>query len=134
MTDTETNRAIALFAVRIITGILFFYQAYDKIFKVGLSNVTETFRNSLSGTFFGSGLLTIMTYLSSYAELCGGLLIITGLGRDYVLYMLAADMIAVAFIFSMIKAMWDMQLYFPRLILILIMLICPSEWDKYILG
>ncbi len=131
MTEIELNRAIALLIIRVVAGILFFFQAYDKIFKLGIKNVIYTFRQSLSETFLKGGLLSSVVYISSYLEMIGGAMLITGFCRDQVLYILGADLLAVAFIFSMIKPMWDMQFYFPRLVLIIALLLCPPEWDSF---
>ena len=133
MTETELNHAFALLIVRVITGILFFFQAYDKIVKLGIKNVIYTFRQSLSETFLKGGLLSSAIYVSSYLELISGAMLIVGFCTSYVLYILGVDLLLVAFVFSMIKPMWDMQFFFPRLILITILLLCPPEWDQFTL-
>ena len=86
MTEIELNRAIALLIIRVVAGILFFFQAYDKIFKLGIKNVIYTFRQSLSETFLKGGLLSSVVYISSYLEMIGGAMLITGFCRDQVLY------------------------------------------------
>lgn len=131
MTDIELNRGIALLIVRVIAGLLFFFQAYDKIVKLGIKNVIYTFRQSLSETFLQGGLLSSGVYVSSYLELVGGAMLVAGFCRDQVLYILGFDLLIVALIFSMIKPMWDMQYFFPRLILIVTLLLCPPEWDCF---
>ena len=131
MTETEINQSVALLLIRVITGILFFFQAYDKIFKLGIKNVIWTFRDSLSGTFLKDGLLSSAVYISSYLELIGGAMLIIGFCRDQVLYILGFDMLMVALVFSMVKPMWDMQFYFPRLVLIVTLLLCPPAWDRF---
>ena len=133
MTEIELNRAIALLIVRVIAGMLFFFQAYDKIVKIGIKNVIYTFRQSLSETYLRGGLLNSAVYISSYLELMFGALLITGIYKNYVLYILGFDLLIVAFVFSLIKAMWDMQYYFPRLVLIITLLLCPPEWDYFTL-
>ena len=133
MTDNELNRAIALFAIRLIAGILFFFQGYDKIVKMGVKNVVYTFRDSLSKTFLKGGVLSSAIYASSYIEMMGGAMLITGIARNYLLYILGFDLVCVALVFSLIKPMWDMQFYFPRLILIISLLLLPAEWDVIVL-
>ena len=133
MTETELNRSIALLLMRVVLGILFFFQAYDKIFKLGIENVINTFRQALSGTFLKGRLLDSVVYISSYLEMIGGAMLIAGLWRDQVLYILGADLLAVALIFSLIKPMWDLQFYFPRLVLLITLLLCPHEWDSFTL-
>ena len=131
--ETELNRSVALLIIRLIAGILFFFQAYDKIFKLGVKNVIWTFRESLSGTFLKGGILASAVYASSYLELGFGALLMTGIYKSYVLYILGIDLLIVALVFSLIKPMWDMQFFFPRLILITILLLCPPEWDQFTL-
>jgi putative oxidoreductase len=127
------NQSIALLVIRLITGILFFAQAYEKIFKVKLKNVVEVF-----GVQFGQKQTTKLpfswgVYVSSYAELIGGALLILGLFRSVALYILAGDLLFVGLAFSMIKPMWDMQFYFPRIIFVAALLLLPQEWDRWCL-
>jgi hypothetical protein len=49
--------------------------------------------------------------------------------KTYTLYLLSIDLILVTGTFSIITPMWDMQLVFPRLILLAILLYLPAEWD-----
>src|ERR1700758_644494 len=94
MLDFEFYNHPLIFAVvRIVLGILFFMQAYDKVFKIGLKNVVEAYqlpeKHLLTSSFFvWSG-----TVYTSYCELIGGLLLIVGLFTNYVMYLLAIDMI-----------------------------------------
>ena len=41
--DSHTVRAIAMLSVRLMAGLLFIFQAYDRIFKIGLQAVANTF-------------------------------------------------------------------------------------------
>lgn len=134
MAEIEFNRACALLLLRVITGVLFFFQAYDKIVKMGIKNVIWTFRDSLSQTFLRGGLLSSAIYASSYIELVGGAMLITGFFKCQVLCLLGVDLLCVSFIFSMVKPMWDMQFFFPRLAMITTLLLCPPEWDIFTLG
>lgn len=131
MTEIDINRSVALLLIRVITGILFFFQAYDKIFKMGTKNVADTFRYSLSSRFINENVFNIGVKISSYIELIGGIVLVLGLFRNYALYILGADLIFVALFFSMMRPMWDMQYYFPRLVLIVVILLCPPEWDRF---
>jgi putative oxidoreductase len=123
------NEAIAVFIARVILGILFFAQGYDKIFKVKLSGVIATFRQPMESRNVPDGLLSIAAYYTSYAELIGGLLLIIGLAKTFVLAALGLDLILVAAAFSILKPMWDMQHFFPRLLLLIFILVSPAGWD-----
>ena len=127
--NQEVNISIAILLLRLVTGILFYFQGYDKIFKIKIDGVVRTFNDSLKDALIPSSLLRPLVYLSSYVELiCGGLLFF-GLFREYSLYLLAADLVFVAFAFSSIKAMWDLHFFLPRMVFIVSLLLLPPQND-----
>lgn len=133
-----TNETALVFILRVILGILFFFQGYDKVFKVKMPGVIEFFKEESRHRPIPHFLLAVSAYFTSYVEfICGGLLIL-GLFKYAALYLLGLDLIIVCGAFSMLKPMWDMQLLFPRLILLGIVLFLPSAWDvltlDYLLG
>lgn len=124
------NESVLVFTLRVILGLLFFFQGYDKVFKVKMNGVIDFFKSELGNIKVPNIVLKITTYYTSYIEfLCGALLII-GLFTKYSLYLLGIDLILVVGAFSMIKPMWDMQLLFPRLMLLSILLYLPEEWNN----
>ena len=123
------NETIAVFIARVILGILFFAQGYDKVFKVKLPGVIATFRQPMEAKQVPNGLLSLAAYYTSYIELAGGLLLIIGLAKTFVLAALGLDLILVAVAFSILKPMWDMQHFFPRLLLLIFILVSPAGWD-----
>ena len=130
---TTLNLSIAVLLVRLLAGILFFAQAYEKIFKVKLKNVVEVFGVQFQEQIISKPVMTASIYISSFVELtCGGLLIL-GLFRSVALYLLSADLLLVAIAFSLIKPMWDMQFYFPRIVFIVLLLLLPPQWDVWCL-
>ena len=131
MQTGEYNDAIAILLMRTVTGILFFFQGYDKLFNVKIANVVRTFSEPLSKFRISPSFLKPSIALSSVIELVCGILLFIGLGKNISLYFLAIDLIFVAFIFSSMKAMWDMQYFFPRLLLIVILLFCLPEQDLF---
>ena len=52
-----------------------------------------------------------------------------GLFKYIALYMLGINLLVAAVVFSLIKPMWDMQYYFPRLVLVIALLLLPGDWD-----
>lgn len=114
--------------LRVFCGVIFMFQGYDKIFKVKIRGVIETFRYEAQQKNIPSFLLTFSAYYTSYVEFFGGLLLILGLFKNYALCLLGLDMIMVATAFSYLKPMWDMRFVFPRLILVAILLILPTRW------
>lgn len=127
----EFNTALALFLLRTVTGIVFFFQGYDKIFNVKIVNVVSAFQDQIDKTYIPNSFLKPFAWITAASELLGGILLIFGLMIDLSLVLLSIDMLLVAFAFSTIKAMWDMQYYFPRFIFLLLLLMLPSEWDVW---
>lgn len=117
--------------MRTVTGILFFFQGYDKLFNIKIDNVVRTFSEPLSKFRLSLSFLKPTIFLSSVVEMICGILLFIGLGKNISLYLLAIDLIFVAFMFSSMKAMWDMQYFFPRLLFIVILLFCLPEQDLF---
>ena len=126
---TLNNETALVFLLRVILGLLFFFQGYDKVFKVKIAGVIEFFTQESRNVKIQPILLKISAYYTTYIEfLCGGLLIL-GLFTKYSLYLLGIDMILVVGAFSLIKPMWDMNILFPRLILLSVLLLLPEKWN-----
>lgn len=123
------NEAVLYLMLRLVLGILFLFQGYDKVFRVGMKGVAESFEAQLGKIKVPKGVLSLSAFFTSYVELIGGVLLILGFFKNFALLFLGIDIVIVTIAFSMIKPMWDMQLFFPRLILIAILLYLPQEWD-----
>ena len=127
------NQSVLTFVLRVILGILFFFQGYDRVFKVKITGVIDFFRQEAEAESvkIPGFIVTLSAWFTSFVELiCGGLLIL-GLFKQYALYLLGIDLILVTGAFSMIKPMWDMQQLFPRLVLLAILLYLPADWDVF---
>jgi uncharacterized membrane protein YphA (DoxX/SURF4 family) len=120
---------MATLMVRVVLGILFFAQGYDKIFRIGINAVVDAASTDDMHRILGKGLLKASVLLSSWVELLAGALLIVGFQKDVALIALSADMIVAGIIFTLIKPMWDMQFYFPRLAMLVFMAIIPPGWD-----
>src|SRR5687768_15547940 len=118
----------AVFIARVFLGLLFFFQGYDAIFKVRLKGVIETIQ-PLSSTGVPRLFIIMGAYFTSYVELIGGFFLIIGFLKYYSLYLLGINLLVASFAFSITKPMWDMQFVFPRILLLLFLLIVPSNWD-----
>jgi uncharacterized membrane protein YphA (DoxX/SURF4 family) len=124
--------------VRVILGTLFFFQAYDKIFRIGLNNeYLEVSRGSLEK---GVPLLfsKMSVYATSIIEITAGLLLILGLFTPIVLYALGIHLALVVLAFSFLGGIWDLKHVFPRLALLIFLLVLPLSWNllsiDYLLG
>lgn len=129
--DADFNHAVAIATVRIIAGILFFFQGYDKVFKVGTAQVGQAMRVQLGGKTFPDGLLNLIVIFTSYVELLCGFLLLLGLFKFYSLYLLCFSLTLVVFGFSYAKPMWENNHLFVRLILLVTLLITPGHWDRF---
>ncbi|HNS12211.1 MAG TPA: DoxX family protein [Bacteroidia bacterium] len=131
MVNVDFNIALALFLLRTVTGVIFFFQGYEKIFNIKIKNVVATFQEPIDKTYIPNLLLKPFAWITSWAEVIGGLMLIFGLMVDFALLILSVDMLLVAIAFSSIKPMWDMQYYFPRFIFLLLIMLLPAEWDQW---
>jgi uncharacterized membrane protein YphA (DoxX/SURF4 family) len=128
-TAVITNEVVLAFVMRIILGILFFFQGYDKVINIKINGVIAYFKEELGGIQVPNFILVTAAVFTSFAELICGVLLIIGLFKTYTLFVLGVDLILVTAAFSLIKPMWDMQFVFPRLILLGILLLIPEGWD-----
>lgn len=130
MIELEGTHAAYLIA-RLFLGILFFVQGYDKVFRVKVQTVYSTMLPSFNRLNMNANLVKIMAYVTSYIELIGGCMLLFGIFTKYALLLLGIDLLIVAIGLGMLTPMWDMQHAFPRLILLLILLILPDYWNIF---
>ena len=124
-----TNESVLAFTIRVILGILFYFQGYDKLFKLKMTGVISFFEDEMRNKPVPRFALVFSAYFTSLVEFLGGALLILGLFKTVALYALGLDLILVCGAFSMIKPMWDMQLLFPRLAMLGFLLYLPGEGD-----
>ncbi len=129
MTPDPYQAAIAVFTVRVIAGILFFFQGYDKVFNVGVSQVRQTMNATLAGRNVPDALIGIVAYYTSYVELLGGFLLIIGFFKFYATLLLCISLIMVVTGFSIAKPMWESFHVFIRLGLLVFILLINPELD-----
>lgn len=122
---------IAELLIRVFTGILFLFQGYDKLFVVKMRGVVNAFMADAGRQNIPGALVKFTAYYTSIVEFFGGILLILGLFTDYTLYFLGSDLLLVCFAFSYMQPMWDMKHVFPRLILIVVLLLLPGEYNNF---
>ncbi len=125
MFNIENNLIVLEWTSRWLLAILFFFQAYDRIFRIGLKETTNIVYYQNTEQKLPFLLVEAGVYITSYLELICGILLFIGLFRDWAIYLLCVDMILAAFGFSYLKPMWDMKHFFPRFILLSIQLFLP---------
>lgn len=134
----EYNQAAAVLIPRIFLGIVLLFQGYDKVFNVGVKGVLNTIQSPFAGVRIGRFIPLCAAYFTSYTELICGLLLLVGFMKSFALWMAGVDLLVVAFGFSLLNPLWDLRDVFPRLSLVILLLIIPAEWDvvsvDYVLG
>ena len=125
----HNHQIVALLIARVFLGFLFFFQGYDSIFNVKIKNVIIVFNNTFSNKGIPKFLIIAGVWFTSYTELICGFLLILGLFEYIALYLLGINLIIASIAFSIDKPMWDMRYLFPRLILLLFLLMVPYSWD-----
>lgn len=128
---TEYKLYIAETLIRVFAGILFFFQGYDKLFKIKMRGVIDTFMADASRRNISRPVVSIIAYYTSLVEFFGGLLLVLGLFSTYTLLALGVDLLFVAFAFSFLEPMWDLKHVFPRFILVILLLILPIEQNIF---
>lgn len=125
------NKQIAVLTIRVLLGLIFFFQGFGKVFKFGLDNVYKNFFQASYSELLPDFLLLFSAYFTSLAELIGGFLLIIGLKRDYALYTLALVLIIVTFGHGLKDPIWDLSHVMYRTILLASLLLLPKELDKF---
>ena len=127
----QYHQTASVFITRVFLGFLFFFQGYDSVFRVKIKNVIETFQN----TFSNKGIPKILTVWASWFNSCsaltGGFLLIFGLFEYCALFLLAINLIIAAVGFGINTPMWDTRFVFPRLLLLLFLLVAPRTWNTW---
>ncbi len=119
----------AAFIARVFLGLLFFLQGYDKVFRIGVKRVIQTVHEPLAAKGVPRFVSSFGSYFTSYVELICGAFLIIGFVKYYCLYLLGFDLLFAAYAFGMVEPVWDMKHIFPRLALLLFLMIIPSQWD-----
>ncbi len=123
----DNNLIVLEFTTRWLLAILFFFQAYDRMFRIGLKEASNIIYYQNTEQKLPLWIVQTGTYLTAYLEFISGILLFLGLFRDIALYILCIDMIIAAAGFSYLKPMWDMKHFFPRFILLCIQLFLPES-------
>jgi len=120
-------------AARMILGVLFFFQGYDKVFRITLPNVYTEVSNGTYQKGIPAWFTRFSIFTSSYLELIGGLLLVSGLFTLPVLFLLMIHLLLVVTAFGYLQGVWDMKHVFPRLALALFLLLLPQSWNQWAL-
>lgn len=129
--NDRISRAVAALFTRALLGIIFLMQGYGKVFTYTVPKVYGMFFKDFEKTFLPKWLIVTTAYYTSYAELICGFLLIIGLFKKCASYLLAIDLFIVSFGHGLLEPIWDLQHVIPRAVLLLTILILPSQWDLW---
>jgi putative oxidoreductase len=96
---------------------------------VKTKGVFQTIEEPMSKIGIPKFLIITGVWFTSYIELIGGFLLIIGFAKYYAMYLLGLDLIIASIAFGFMKPMWDMKFVFPRLVILIFLLVIPSDWD-----
>jgi uncharacterized membrane protein YphA (DoxX/SURF4 family) len=122
-------RGVATLCVRWIVGTLFIFQAYDRIFKVGLHAVAETFCAACGNGHLLRKFSHPFVVVNAWVELIAGVLLLAGFMVGIVSSALCINLVMVTMVFSWAKPIWDESHLIVRLSLLLFLMLIPSSWD-----
>lgn len=122
---------IAELILRVFCGVVFLYQGYDKLFKVKISGVADTFQVMAQKHNVPQFVLTLSAAFTSIIEFTGGLMLVFGFLKTVALTLLGIDLIIVGIAFSMLEPVWDMRHVFPRLLMVFLLMVLPGEWELF---
>ncbi|NRB52811.1 MAG: DoxX family protein [Saprospiraceae bacterium] len=127
---TATNRAIGIFLLRTLLGLIFLMQGYGKVLTWGISNVYQNVFASYEETWIPNFLLQFTAYFTSYMELVGGLMLVLGLFRHWAYLGLGLVLLLVTYGHGLSSPIWDLQHVFVRAVFLIGLLLVPNDWDQ----
>lgn len=125
----QYHEVFGVFVARVFLGLLFLFQGYDAVFNIKIRNIIANYENSFQSKGIPRILTVIGSWFTSLTELIGGLLLVVGLFKYYALYLLGLDLIVASIAFGIAAPMWDMRYVFPRLALLLFLLLVHADYD-----
>jgi putative oxidoreductase len=127
----STARTFGMFFLRTLLGVIVLMQGWGKVFGWGLPKVYEMWFKDFERTFLPKWVIWGAAYYTSYVELITGFLLIAGLFKRIVLYLLAIDLLIVSYGHGLLEPIWDLQHVIPRALLVAALLLLPEEWDRW---
>jgi putative oxidoreductase len=127
----QYHEIAAIFIARVFLGFIFFFQGYDAVFNIKINNVIETYQNMFENRKMPKFLIVLASWYTSYTEFFCGFLLIFGLFEYVALFLLGINLIVAAIGFGLNTPIWDPKHVFPRLVLILLLLLVPQAWHAW---
>src|ERR1700676_3220634 len=129
---TNENRAWALLFARLVLGLIFFMAGVMKVFQLGPLEHVRKYFLPFTDTFLPTWSLWAVGAAIPFIELIGGALVILGLRTRAALVALGCVIVIVTFGHLLHDALFSFSNHvIPRLALLLFILWCPREDDRF---
>ena len=129
----NTMRSAGMATLRVLLGLIFFWQGFAKVFKWGMDQLWEQSFSNFSTTFIPDWLSTTTMYYTSYAELLCGVALVLGLFRKNAYLILASVLLLVAFGHGVESGIWSLNHVIFRAALLIPLMLLPMQWDRWAL-
>src|SRR5256885_17144962 len=128
------NRAWALLFARLVLGLIFFMAGVMKIFQLGPLEHARKYFLPFTDTFLPTWSLWAVGVVIPFIELIAGALVILGLRTRDALIALGCVLVVVTFGHLLHDALFNFSGHvIPRLALLVFVLWCPREDDRFAL-
>jgi uncharacterized membrane protein YphA (DoxX/SURF4 family) len=126
------NRAWALLFARLVLGLIFFMAGVMKVFQLGPVEHARKYFLPFSDTFLPIWSLWFVGILIPFVELIAGALVMVGFRTRDALIALGCVLVIVTFGHLLHDALFNFSGHvIPRLALLLFILWCPREDDRF---
>jgi uncharacterized membrane protein YphA (DoxX/SURF4 family) len=128
----ELHRAWALLFARLVLGLIFFMAGVWKVFQLGPLEHARKYFLPFSDTFLPAWSLWVAGVTIPLIELIAGTLVLVGLRARTALIALGFVLVIVTFGHLLREPLYDLTSHvIPRLALLLFVLWCPRENDRF---
>ncbi|MFZ5554339.1 MAG: DoxX family protein [Bacteroidota bacterium] len=128
---SEYREETAMLVMRLMLGILFVMQGYDKLVNIGVTETAKIFQQEIKIKFLPGWAYLFTSVYSCYIEFFGGIFLLFGLFTDISLVFLAGDLLLVALAMGLMNPVWDMKYVYPRFFILVLLLLLPKEWNLF---
>src|SRR5476649_822568 len=129
---TNSNRAWAILFARLVLGLIFFMAGVMKVFQLGPLEHARKYFLPFSDTFLPVWSLWFVGVTVPLIELLAGALLILGLRTRDALIALGFVLVVVTFGHLLHEPLYNFSGHvIPRLALLLLVLWCPREYDRF---
>lgn len=119
--------------LRVILGLLFLFQSYDILFRIGFKETYQTVCEGCRKRSIPDWFTKFSVISSTYIQFLGGILMILGLFTPITIIILGINLIMVSFAFGFLNGLWDLKHVFPRVVLLTTIALLYEQYDIWAL-